>query len=129
MQEEIHFKGKLVCLWHMSADKIITTKPTGLKLTFCPPPPPQIEGDPKSPILYIYLENEAFSHLRVSVKHVRSDTFCLVFRFAEILSKVLVAREKSLYFTYGRPEESCSSFTLMYFGKRRASRINLFWSR
>ena len=34
MQEEIHFKGKLVCLWHMSADKIITTKPTGLKLTF-----------------------------------------------------------------------------------------------
>ena len=49
--------------------------------------------------------------------------------FAEILSKVLVAREKSLSFTYGRPEESCSSFTLMYFGKRRASRINLFWSR
>ena len=34
MQEEIHFKGKLVCLWHMSADKIITTKPTGSKLTF-----------------------------------------------------------------------------------------------
>ena len=49
--------------------------------------------------------------------------------FAEILSKVLVAREKSLPFTYGRPEESCSSFTLMYFGKRRASRINLFWRR
>ena len=49
--------------------------------------------------------------------------------FAEILSKVLVAREKSLSFTYGRPEESCSSFMLMYVGKRRASRINLFWSR
>ena len=46
--------------------------------------------------------------------------------FAEILSKVLVAREKSLSFTYGRPEESCSSFTLTYFGKRRVSRINLF---
>ena len=41
--------------------------------------------------------------------------------FAEILSKVLVAREKSLSFTYGRPDESCSSFTLMYFGKCRAS--------
>ena len=39
--------------------------------------------------------------------------------FAEILSKVLVAREKSLSFTYGRPEESCSSFILMYFGKAR----------
>ena len=49
--------------------------------------------------------------------------------FAEILSKVLGAQEKSLSFTYGRPEESCSSFTLMYFGKRRASGINLFWSR
>ena len=48
--------------------------------------------------------------------------------FAEILSKVLVARERSLSFTYGSPDESCSSFTLMYFGKRRASRINLFWS-
>ena len=49
--------------------------------------------------------------------------------FSEILSKVLVAQERSLSFTYGRPEESCSSFTPMYFGKRRASRINLFWSR
>ena len=47
----------------------------------------------------------------------------------EILSKVLVAQEKSLSFTYGRPYESCGSFTPMYFGKRRASRINLFWSR
>ena len=28
----------------------------------------------------------------------------------------------------GRPDESCSSFTLMYFGKRWASRINLFWN-
>ena len=49
--------------------------------------------------------------------------------FAEILSKVLVARERSLSFKYGRPDESCSSFTLMYFGKCRASQINLFWSR
>ena len=46
--------------------------------------------------------------------------------FLEILSSVLVAQERSLSFTYGRPEESCSSFTLMYFGKRRVSRINLF---
>ena len=46
--------------------------------------------------------------------------------FSDILSKVLVARERSLSFTYGRPDESCSSFTLMYVGKRR---INLFWSR
>ena len=49
--------------------------------------------------------------------------------FAEIFSDVLVAREKSLSFTYRRPEESYSSFSLTYFGKRRASRINLFWSR
>ena len=39
-------------------------------------------------------------------------------RFSEILSKVLVARERSLSFKYGRPDESFSSFTLMYFGKR-----------
>ena len=45
--------------------------------------------------------------------------------FLEIFSNVLVAQERSLSFTYGRPDESCSSFTLMYFGKRRASRINL----
>ena len=43
--------------------------------------------------------------------------------FLEILSNVLVPQEGSLYFTYGRPDESCSSFTLMYFGKRRASQI------
>ena len=49
--------------------------------------------------------------------------------FLEILSNVLVAQERSLSFTYGRPDESCSSFALMYFGKRRASQINLFWSR
>ena len=49
--------------------------------------------------------------------------------FVEILSLVLVAREKSLSLTYARPDESCSSFTLMYVGKRRVSRINLFWSR
>ena len=49
--------------------------------------------------------------------------------FLEILSNVLVAQERSLSFTYGRPDESYSSFALMYFGKRRASRINLFWSR
>ena len=39
--------------------------------------------------------------------------------FLEILSNVLVAQERSLSLTYGRPDESCSSFTLMYFGKRR----------
>ena len=44
----------------------------------------------------------------------------------EVHSDVLVAQERSLSFTYGRLDESCSSFTLMYFGKRRASRINLF---
>ena len=36
--------------------------------------------------------------------------------FTSMLSKVLVARERSLSLTYGRPDESCSSFTLMYFG-------------
>ena len=50
-------------------------------------------------------------------------------RFLEILFKVLVTQERSLSFTYGRPDESCSSFTLIYFGKLRASRINLFWIR
>ena len=49
--------------------------------------------------------------------------------FLEILSEVLVAQKRSLSFTYGRPDGSFSSFTLMYFGKRRASQINLFWSR
>ena len=49
--------------------------------------------------------------------------------FLEILSNVLVAQERSLSFMYGRPDESCSSFALMYFSKRRASRIDLFWSR
>ena len=34
--------------------------------------------------------------------------------FLEILSNVLVAQERSLSFTYGRPDASCSSFTLMY---------------
>ena len=49
--------------------------------------------------------------------------------FLEILSNILVAKERSLSLTYGRTDESCSSFTLMYFGKCSASRINLFWSR
>ena len=49
--------------------------------------------------------------------------------FLEILSDVPVAQERSLPFMYGGPKKSCSSFTPMYFGKRRASRINLFWSR
>ena len=49
--------------------------------------------------------------------------------FLEILSNVLAAQEKILPFTYGRPDESCSGFALMYFGKSRASRINLFWGR
>ena len=46
--------------------------------------------------------------------------------FCAILSRDLVAQERSLSFTYGRPVESCSSLEHMYFGKRRASRINLF---
>ena len=49
--------------------------------------------------------------------------------FCAILSRDLVTQERSLSFTYGRPVESCSSLEQMYFGKRRASRINLFWSR
>ena len=56
------------------------------------------------------------------------DTDASTRGFCEILSKVLVAQERSLSFTYGRPVESCSSLMQMYFGKRRASRINLFWS-
>ena len=48
--------------------------------------------------------------------------------FLEILiSNVQVAQERSLSFTYGRPDESCSSFTLIYFGKSRATQIYLFW--
>ena len=49
--------------------------------------------------------------------------------FSAILSRDLAAQERSLSFTYGRPVESWSSLVQMYFGKRRASRINLFWSR
>ena len=49
--------------------------------------------------------------------------------FLENLSNVLAAKERSLSFTHGRPDESCSSFALMYFGKCRAGQINLFWSR
>ena len=45
-----------------------------------------------------------------------------------VLSRDLVAHERSLSFTYGRPVESWSNLEQMYFGKRRASRINLFWS-
>ena len=48
--------------------------------------------------------------------------------FCAILSRDLVAQERSLSFTYGRPVGSCSSLEQMYFGKRRAIRINLFWS-
>ena len=49
-------------------------------------------------------------------------------RFLEIPSNELVAQERNLSFTYGRPNESCGSVTLMYFGKHKASRLNLFWS-
>ena len=49
--------------------------------------------------------------------------------FCAILSRGLVAQERSLSFTYGRPVESCSSLEQMYFGKRRANHINLLWSR
>ena len=48
--------------------------------------------------------------------------------FLEILSYVLIAHERSLSFTYGSPDESCISFTLMYCGKCKASQINLFRS-
>ena len=46
--------------------------------------------------------------------------------FCAILSRDLVAQERSLSFTYGRPVDSCSSLEQMYFGKRRASHINYF---
>ena len=49
--------------------------------------------------------------------------------FCAILSWDLVAQERSLSITYGRPVEACSSLEQMYFGKRKASRMNLFWSR
>ena len=45
--------------------------------------------------------------------------------FCAILSRDLIAQERSLSFTHGRPVESCSSLEQMYFGKRRASRISL----
>ena len=48
--------------------------------------------------------------------------------FCVILCKDLAAQAKNLSFKYGRPAESWSSLAQMYFGKRRASRINLFWS-
>ena len=48
---------------------------------------------------------------------------------AAMCSSSLVAQEGSQLFTYGRSDESCSSFILMYFGKRKASQINLFCSR
>ena len=46
--------------------------------------------------------------------------------FYAILSRDLVTHERSLSFTYGRPAESLISLRQMYFGKRRASQINLF---
>ena len=36
--------------------------------------------------------------------------------FLEVISGVLAAQERSLSLMYGRPDESCGSFTLMYFG-------------
>ena len=48
--------------------------------------------------------------------------------FCAILSRDLVAQERSLSFNYGRPMESWSSLEQMYFVKRRASHMNLFWS-
>ena len=41
--------------------------------------------------------------------------------FCAILSRELVAHERSLSFTYGRPAESWSSLGQIYFGKWRAS--------
>ena len=57
------------------------------------------------------------------------DTDSSTKEFCAILSGDLAAQERSLSFTYGRPAESWSSLVQMYYGKRRASRINLFWSR
>ena len=48
--------------------------------------------------------------------------------FLKIFSNVPVAQERSLSFTYGRPDESCGSFTQMYFGKRRVSHSDKFVS-
>ena len=45
--------------------------------------------------------------------------------FCAILSRDLVAQERSLSFTYGRPVELCSSLEQMYFGKHGASCVNL----
>ena len=46
-----------------------------------------------------------------------------------IPSRDLVAHERSLSFTYRRLAKSWSSLGQMYFGKQRASQINLFWSQ
>ena len=46
--------------------------------------------------------------------------------FCAILSRDLVAHERSLSFTYRSPAESWSSLRQMYFGKRRESQISLF---
>ena len=46
--------------------------------------------------------------------------------FCAFLSRDLVAQERSLSFTNRRPVESWSNLVQMHFGKRRASRINLF---
>ena len=66
------------------------------------------------------------SHAGLTLLNVK---LALLLKLLKILFNVLVTQERSLSFTYGRPEESCGSITLMYFGKRRASRIKLFWSR
>ena len=44
--------------------------------------------------------------------------------FCAILSRDLIAQDRSLSFTYERPAESWSNSVQMYFGKQRASRIN-----
>ena len=51
--------------------------------------------------------------------------------FLEILSGVLVARAVGGggYLSRMGTDESCSGFALMYFGKRKAGRTNLFLSR
>ena len=56
------------------------------------------------------------------------DIDCSTGGFCAILSRDLVAHERSLSFAHGKPAESWSSLGQMYFGKRRASQINLFWS-
>ena len=76
-----------------------------------------------TPVSHINLKTDRTDYRNRSWKTIprRVDMFDVIDsstkEFSEILSDALVAQERSLSFTYGRPEESCKSFTLMYFGK------------